>query len=270
MPFAAHEREGWWAHATFGECFAVRRVTHDSCPSILSHQSVRRSWPSFRRVRAVFHAYDAFKGEGSRCSELLCASSGSGSSRRQHRRSRGSTPEASCQPSRVLKAPCLGDVSGSRRARRLALLGRLVPRGPRGPWLSGRDAARTPRTFRSRHLAGPCGGRARRVGHLEIPPARSRRGRRLNGPIRTAVQHGADGRRRSTREPAARRPAPAERNRHHAGRWPHRRIHASGVTRWGMVSRSELRVAFAFTSDGIYGDDVYLRLYSGVRVMWGF
>jgi hypothetical protein len=38
----------------------------------------------------------------------------------------------------------------------------------------------------------------------------------------------------------------------------------------GWAVAPELRVAFAFTSDGIYGDGVYLRPYSGVRVMWGF
>jgi hypothetical protein len=38
----------------------------------------------------------------------------------------------------------------------------------------------------------------------------------------------------------------------------------------GWSVAPELRVAVAFTSDGIYGDGVYLRTYSGVRVMWGF
>ena len=38
----------------------------------------------------------------------------------------------------------------------------------------------------------------------------------------------------------------------------------------GWSVAPELRVAVAFTSDGIYGDGIYLRLYSGVRVMWGF
>jgi hypothetical protein len=38
----------------------------------------------------------------------------------------------------------------------------------------------------------------------------------------------------------------------------------------GWSVAPELRVGIAFTSDGIYGDGVYLRLYSGVRVMWGF
>ena len=38
----------------------------------------------------------------------------------------------------------------------------------------------------------------------------------------------------------------------------------------GWSVAPELRVAFPFTSDGIYMDNVYLRLYSGVRVMWGF
>jgi hypothetical protein len=38
----------------------------------------------------------------------------------------------------------------------------------------------------------------------------------------------------------------------------------------GWSVAPELRVAVAFTSDGIYGDGVYLRPYSGVRVMWGF
>ena len=38
----------------------------------------------------------------------------------------------------------------------------------------------------------------------------------------------------------------------------------------GWSVAPELRVSFPFTSDGIYMDNVYLRLYSGVRVMWGF
>jgi hypothetical protein len=38
----------------------------------------------------------------------------------------------------------------------------------------------------------------------------------------------------------------------------------------GWSVAPELRVAFAFTSDRIYGDGVYLRRYSGVRIMWGF
>jgi hypothetical protein len=38
----------------------------------------------------------------------------------------------------------------------------------------------------------------------------------------------------------------------------------------GWSVAPELRVGFYFTSDGIYGDGLYLQLYSGVRVMWGF
>ena len=55
--------------------------------------------------------------------------------------------------------------------------------------------------------------------------------------------------------------------------------HAGGPTGGFMLPVSlgggwsvapELRVAVAFTSDGIYGDGIYMRVYSGVRVMWGF
>jgi hypothetical protein len=38
----------------------------------------------------------------------------------------------------------------------------------------------------------------------------------------------------------------------------------------GWSVAPELRVGIAATSDGIYFDNVYLRVYSGVRVMWGF
>ena len=38
----------------------------------------------------------------------------------------------------------------------------------------------------------------------------------------------------------------------------------------GWSVAPELRVGLAATSDGIYGDNVYLRFYPGVRVMWGF
>jgi hypothetical protein len=38
----------------------------------------------------------------------------------------------------------------------------------------------------------------------------------------------------------------------------------------GWSVAPELRVGIAATSDGIYFDNVYLRIYSGVRVMWGF
>ena len=38
----------------------------------------------------------------------------------------------------------------------------------------------------------------------------------------------------------------------------------------GWSVAPELRVALSATSDGIYGDGVYVRLTSGVRVMWGF
>jgi hypothetical protein len=38
----------------------------------------------------------------------------------------------------------------------------------------------------------------------------------------------------------------------------------------GWTVAPELRVGLAFTSDGIYGDNIYLRFDSGVRVMWGF
>ena len=38
--------------------------------------------------------------------------------------------------------------------------------------------------------------------------------------------------------------------------------------RWSVAP--ELRVGFYFKSDGIYGDGVYLSLYSGVRIMRGF
>jgi hypothetical protein len=38
----------------------------------------------------------------------------------------------------------------------------------------------------------------------------------------------------------------------------------------GWSVAPELRVAVAFTSDGIYRDGVYLRFSSGLRVMWGF
>ena len=38
----------------------------------------------------------------------------------------------------------------------------------------------------------------------------------------------------------------------------------------GWSVAPELRVSFPFTSDGIYMDNIYLRVYSGVRVMWGF
>jgi hypothetical protein len=38
--------------------------------------------------------------------------------------------------------------------------------------------------------------------------------------------------------------------------------------RWSIAA--ELRAGVHFSSDGIYGDGVYVPLYSGVRVMWGF
>lgn len=38
--------------------------------------------------------------------------------------------------------------------------------------------------------------------------------------------------------------------------------------RWSIAP--ELRVGFHFSSEGIYGDGLYVPVYSGVRVMWGF
>lgn len=38
--------------------------------------------------------------------------------------------------------------------------------------------------------------------------------------------------------------------------------------KWSIAP--ELRLAIAFTSEGIYGDGAYGQAYSGVRVMWGF
>ena len=38
----------------------------------------------------------------------------------------------------------------------------------------------------------------------------------------------------------------------------------------GWSVAPELRVALGAMSEGIYGDNIYLRFYSGVRVMWGF
>jgi hypothetical protein len=38
----------------------------------------------------------------------------------------------------------------------------------------------------------------------------------------------------------------------------------------GWSVAPEIRVGFHFTSEGIYGDGVYLPVFSGVRVMWGF
>ena len=38
----------------------------------------------------------------------------------------------------------------------------------------------------------------------------------------------------------------------------------------GWSVAPEVRVCPCFTSEGIYGDGLYLQLYSGVRVMWGF
>jgi hypothetical protein len=38
--------------------------------------------------------------------------------------------------------------------------------------------------------------------------------------------------------------------------------------RWSIAP--EVRIAFHFTSEGIYGDGVYAPVYTGVRVMWGF
>ena len=127
----------------------------------------------------------------------------------------------------------------------------------------GRDAARTPRLFRGRYLAGPCGRRVRRVGHRGNPARAVASRPRSQWVYRNGASR-RSGRSASIRTVNLPPDDPLLQNETgttQAG-GPTGWIHASGVTGWGMVGRSRAaRVARVHVGRHLRRRHLFAALY---------